>query len=146
MERRKPKLIVEPDAIEAPKLPFKLATTPLPPPDPERLPTPKLQERVEEKDFVNNKEALQTDEEKERYIFLTNYCATYGNTSAEVAEKAFQDFRARKLLSRQIAKNPDVRRAHVERVRRHTQIPLYIHLPIIAVMFAVFLYFRALHT
>jgi hypothetical protein len=97
--------------------------------------------RVEERDFINQG-PLQTEEDKARVVFLTNYCATYGNVSAEDGERAFQEFRAKQAYSRAVSKNPELRMQQSELFRKGTQMPLSAHVFVLAIQFAIFAYLR----
>lgn len=138
-ERRKPQLQIE--KTESRDLPFPITSEPLPAPRPEAFPTPSMPLRVEETDFLNQG-PLQTEEDKARVVFLTNYCATYGNVSAEEGERAFQEFQAKQAYAKAVSRNPELRMQQSELFRRVTQIPLSVHIFILAIQFAIFAYLR----
>lgn len=135
-ERRKPQLQTE--QVEKKDLPFSVTSEPLPAPRPEVFPTPSMPLRVEEKDYLN-RDAPQSDEEKARQIFLTNYCATYGNVSAEEAEGAFREFTATKALERKLAKNLDLRQ---DLHRKATQWSMPVHVVLIGLLWTIFFIIR----
>jgi hypothetical protein len=138
-ERRKPQLQIE--KTESKDLPFAVTSEPLPAPRPEMFPEPSMPLRVEEKDFLNQG-SLQTEDEKARHVFLTNYCATYGNVSAEEGERAFREFQAKLAYSKAVSRNPELRMQQSELFRRVTQIPLSVHIVILGIQFAIFAYLR----
>jgi hypothetical protein len=137
-EKRKPQLhLKKPEAVN---LPFKVTNEPLPAPVVKLVAS--MPTRVEEKDFLNTKDIPQTEEEKARHLFLTNYCATYGNVSAEEGERAFQEFRNTQAYAKAVAKNPELRHQHSEMFRRNTQLSLSVHAVLIGLFLALFIYLR----
>lgn len=138
VEKRKPQLhLKKPEAVN---LPFKVTNEPLPAPVEKPIST--MPTRVEEKDFLNTKDIPQTEEEKARHLFLTNYCSIYGNVSAEEGERAFQEFRNTQAYAKAVAKNPELRHQHDAMFRRNTQFPLSVHAVFIGLSLALFIYLR----
>lgn len=135
--RPKPQLAQKPSEV-AKELPFKITSAPLPAPRPDAFPQAKFPERVEEEHFLN-KEAPMSDEEKLKYIFVTNYLATYGETNAAEIEAAYAEHRATQSFAKRISKNHDER---AQRFRAVIEIPLWLHVILIGSMLTIFAFLR----
>ena len=138
-EKRKPQLIL-PQTDEIPKeLPFKVTSEPLPPPSRNAYPEPPIQKPIPESEYLNQG-ALQSDEEKEFSIFLTNYVATYGQTSRAETKRAFQEFQGQRRLAKALSKNPELR---IKIATKAAQWPDWVHVVLIGCCLALFFKLRA---
>ena len=134
---RKPYLPANPDEVK-PKLPFSVTNEPLPPPQKDPYPAPSFPKSVPESEYLNT-DKLMTEEEKNRYIFLTNHTATYGNVTEAEANAAYSEFRERQITAKLLAKNPELR---MKIAQKASELPNWVHLILISASLWLFIVLR----
>ena len=134
VERRKPQLNEEQLVVK--KLPFALASKPLPQPSPQAFPSPLLQTKpIPQSEYLNVEKPM-SDEAKAQQIFATNYVATYGKVSASEIDTAFIDHGQTTRRSKTLSKDADAR---LKLARTQTQWSTRVHAGLILIEVTLFI-------